>query len=219
MRPASALQNGSHAKRAPCIHGIVHSEGPFALGSACAAPIVEIRNTLLTPVVVFYESLVDPMESALTNRQVVPAKSYCLLTGLHPSSRDLASKIRVEDMTGNFDSFLLRHHSTRGYEIECVCLDAVPPGHLRRCKPARLALGRASDPYVLDATCNEAADWRNDVIVPLKITSMNSVRKSGKGISPIDGDSCLSRRLKTLAPIGELLSFPPNKEISDESLL
>ena len=153
------------APQNPFVNGYIYPSGPYALGSTCVAPILEIRNPANIPIVIFYESRVPLEEEALANRQVVPARGFCLVSGLLPSLPQLPSKIRVEDAAGNMENFVLTHTPEGGYDV--TAFDYFE-GCSRRC-PAGLDLRLAGDPYTLQVCGCKAPRWTGDVLVPLRV--------------------------------------------------
>ena len=149
----------------PYVGGYVYTNGPLALGSSCVTPLLEIRNALCGPLVVWYESGVETGEEALANRQVLPAKSHCLLTGLFPSAPDALSKIRLEDLDGNTECWVLEHDLTHGYDV--APLHAYESGQRRRERPT-LDLRLARAPYAPQFQGCSTPAWGSTVIVPLR---------------------------------------------------
>jgi len=152
------------------VDGYVYPSGPLAPGSSCVAPLVEIRNTLCEPVVVFYESRVEIGMDALANRQVIPGKGVCLITGLFPSFPNELSKIRVEDLHGNMECFVLEHSLTHGYDVFPLHHYEGGQGYWRRHLCPALDLEVARDPYAPQFCGCNVPSWGQTVIVPLRVS-------------------------------------------------
>jgi hypothetical protein len=145
------------------VNGYTYTSGPLAPGSQCVAPTVEVRNSMSSPVLVFYESRVDPGMDTLANRQVVPPRGYCIITNLYPSLPGAPSKIRVEDMFGNVECFVLEHNLEAGYDV--FPLHHYDDGGARRGPCPVLSLELRRNPY----GCS-VPSWGNTVIVPLRLS-------------------------------------------------
>ena len=154
----------------PYVNGYVYTSGALAPGSQCWAPLVEVRNGLCVPAVLYYESRVPEDETALCNRQVLAPKGHALLTGLLPSLPGFPSKIRVEDADGHVQAFTLQHSPTYGYYVAPAdeCAYEAPNGPRRGC----IELEGSAEPYVPRFCGCRAPYWKDTVIVPLRIRAL-----------------------------------------------
>ena len=150
------------------VDGYVYTNGPLAPGSACVAPLIELRNSLSEPVVVFYESRVDLGMDALANRQVIPGKGHCLITGLFPSLPGALSKLRVEDLFGNMECWVLEHHLEQGYDVYPLHSYEGGENYRRRKIPA-LNVELCRVPYAPQFCGCNVPSWSNTVIVPIRV--------------------------------------------------
>ncbi len=157
----------------PYVNGYVYTSGPLAPGSHCWAPLVEVRNGLCVPVVIYHESRVGEEEESLCNRQVVPPKGYVLLTGLFPSLPGFPSKIRIEDADGHVQTFTLEHSPTYGYFVAPIeeRRYVAPNGPL--CSAVELE--SHGEPFVPRFCGCQAPAWKETVIVPLRIRALRHV--------------------------------------------
>lgn len=144
------------------VNGYVYTDGPFAVGSRCFSPILEIYNSCNDVIRVKYASQdnasakIDDFENCL----VIPSKRYALLTGLMPSSVDVVSKISVEDTCGNVECYTLEHDPVGGYYLCCVDDSA----------ESNLKLRIARTPYAPQFCGCNVPMWKDTVIVPIKVS-------------------------------------------------
>ena len=150
------------------MNGYIYTDGPLAPGSQCVAPTIEVRNSTSSPVIVFYESRVDLGMDALANRQVVPPKACCIITNLYPSQPGVLSKIRVEDMFGNMECFVLEHNLEAGYDV--VPLHHYEGGEAWRRPCPALSLELQRSPYSPQFCGCSVPSWGNTIIVPLRLS-------------------------------------------------
>lgn len=168
----------------PYVNGYVYTSGPLALGSHCWAPLIEIRNGLCVPAVVYYESRVGEEEDSLCNRQVLPPKGLALLTGLLPSLPGFPSKLRVEDADGNVAAFTLEHSPTYGYYMA----PAEEPGYAAPNGPricGGVELEGNAQPYVPRFCGCQAPAWKDTVLVPLRIRAVRRAIAGDPGCEPV----------------------------------
>ena len=152
------------------VNGYVYTDGPLAPGSHCVAPTIELRNTMNSPVFVFYESRVEIGMDALANRQVVPPKGHCLITNLFPSLPEALSKIRIEDMFGNMECFVLEHNLESGYDVFPLHHYEGGSAWRRPCSALSLELSRS--PFMPQFCGCAIPNWGNTVIVPLRLAGV-----------------------------------------------
>jgi hypothetical protein len=139
--------------------GNVYCAGPFALGSACAPPILEVHNTTQAPVLLCYGRVPEHCEALESCVRIEP-RAFALVAGLRPSDDCHEARLRVEADCG-VASFLLVHSPSRGYDV--LPLDE---GRYR----ARLRLELRSDPFA-PQFCGRAPAWGSDVLVPLRVAT------------------------------------------------
>ncbi len=155
------------------VNGYVYPSGPLAPGSTCVAPLVEVRNQLCEPVVVFYESRVEDCEEALANRQVIPPKARCLITGMLPSLPGRPSKFFLEDLQGRSTAYVLTHDPSGGYGVASLREFRGETSRARR-HPWQgagcgLRLSLRHDAYSLQLCGCHGGDWEPTVVVPLRV--------------------------------------------------
>ena len=164
----------------PYVNGYVYTSGALALGSQCVAPTIELTNSLSSPIFVFYESRVNPDVDALANRQVVPPKGHCIITNFYPSSPPALSKLRVEDMFGNVEAFVLAHDPERGYDVHPLHHYEGGDAWRRACSVLSLELSR--DPYSPQFSSGTIPSLSATVAVPLRLSCAPQAQPE-----PIDG--------------------------------
>lgn len=152
------------------MNGYVYTSGALAPGSQGWAPLVEVRNGLCVPAVLYYESRVPEEATTLCNRQVLAPKGHALLTGLLPSQPGFPSKICIEDADGHKQAFTLEHSPTYGYYVAPLdeCAYEAPNGP--RC--GSIELQGSAEPYVPCFCGCRAPSWKDTVIVPLRIRAV-----------------------------------------------
>lgn len=150
------------------VNGYIYTAGPLALGSQCVAPTIELRNTMCSPVCVFYESRVELGMDTLANRQVVPPKGHCLITNLYPTLPGALSKIRVEDMVGNMECFVLEHNLEAGYDVFPLHHYEGEDAWHRPCPVLSLELQRP--PYPAQLGGYSVPSRGNTIVVPLRLS-------------------------------------------------
>ena len=153
------------APRDPYVNGYVYPSGPLALGSARNAPIIEVRNSLSSPVTLVYEGNSPQRAGALCSRQAVSGRGFCLIAGLLPSNGDFVSTIHVEDTLGNAESFAFEHDPTNGYTVRPI--DAVNGAGKRYV--ASLDLRSAGEPFALTMSGCCTPRWAGNIVVPLRV--------------------------------------------------
>lgn len=142
------------------MNGYVYPAGPYAVGSRCYAPILELFNCCQDCLTVRFASRVsvEANENALDNCLSVPSKGYTLLMGILPSSGDMLSKIFIEDSCGNVECYVLEHDQVHGYNVRC----------LNECAETPLKMQVSRTPYVPQFCGCSVPIWKNTVIVPLR---------------------------------------------------
>uniref|UniRef100_A0A6C0C193 Uncharacterized protein n=1 Tax=viral metagenome TaxID=1070528 RepID=A0A6C0C193_9ZZZZ len=149
------------------MNGYVYPDGPYAVGSRCYAPILELFNSCSDAILVRFDSRVstDAGEHELRNCIWVPSKGYTLLTGVLPSVGEQLSKIIIEDSCGHVECYTLEHDPVYGYNVCCV----------NDCTESALSLRVSRTPYSPQFCGCNVPIWKDTVIVPLRAS-----------ISPLD---------------------------------
>ena len=145
------------------MNGYVYPDGPYAVGSRCYAPIIELSNGCHDCITIRFASRVsvEAGENALDNYLSVPSKGFTLLTGLLPSVGELLTQIVIEDSCGHVECYTLEHDAVYGYNVR----------NLNECAKPELDLRVTRTPYApLFCGCNMPA-WKDTVIVPLRASA------------------------------------------------
>ena len=151
----------------PYINGYVYPDGPFALGSTCAAPIIEVRNVLCCPVTVSWGMNLELGQDCVHNQQVIPPKGFALIAGLLPSAGPRLSKIHVEDSKGRIESYVFVHSPEWGYDLMPL---AECEGGAQYCqRPSALQLSVSRQPFAPSFAGCGLPSWWQTVIVPMTV--------------------------------------------------